>query len=968
MLSENVNLPITPKTTRSATKKSGRGRIQQRKASTLRLSSETTPTPLPKYSAAAPGTSKSPRSSWGATAVLDESPPGYYQGSRRTTDSAEEADEETELTSSESEDLKTPCVFKGRQGSLGILPRGTRSATPSPRRSHFTAQVANPPFTPSPRRPKRFPHIQKSDLEDLKDPKTNKRRHSSASLRTHVPRHKQTGSLSSSTSHKSKLNQTQRSRDTDSILDSLLERSVHALEMSNTLLQTSISTQASVSALFSGSSTSLGAFRSAPMSQSPESTASKGGYSAYHDVDSALEARAIGLSSRLMRNWDLQEGWAEQLEKIKDGVDSLFSDDVATQSRSACAIEVAPTAVSRSLPSNSPTTPLRISSPTASSLSGSPKKSIADDMGVSELHASPPQRQPSEGEVNVPPQAQLRLAPQDRSNLVSRPPRALTMYIEATSSPSIANFEGLAVEEDLSTLVLPSTLGVRSASASTTNLLLPSSTVPPQVSATQYDPSTPAYAMLSSLAARSTTNIGASASTSHLLSVPSTRIATPRRTFSDSNPASAPSSFMSTFIHRAAAGITRRESSPSIAKGGRGRRSSSVDRLASPSTRRSLGPRPSNITVPNGNGIGGPAHLPLIRRMTPPTEEGSQTDEEGSATSSDGCVAKMTVMSLRKILDVQQAAPAQQQNGGGQTSGLPPSSSHPGQLSTSTSSPDAAVLPKSSRPSSFLTGDSPKHRVAHRPAPAFMPRTPVPAPSAGTSTATASVSKLFTKGVHSSSTQPRSPLKSVMKGKAPLRPAPVLHLDCGRPEHPTAPSVSGSNRHRRPSLGVAAESLCDSPAGSSLPSPSGSSSYANLPESVSRALASGSRTAPPSSGGSTPKRISFAELPESYGSSRPAGQPYSKRRTGKKRARKSLKGSGNESSGMNVRRTSTNSDEEKSWWSTWLLPSPRAYDREGRDRIMYQEDRTTRAWGGRMGMALGAGGTISHTGMDEWGI
>ena len=59
-------------------------------------------------------------------------------------------------------------------------------------------------------------------------------------------------------------------------------------------------------------------------------------------------------------------------------------------------------------------------------------------------------------------------------------------------------------------------------------------------------------------------------------------------------------------------------------------------------------------------------------------------------------------------------------------------------------------------------------------------------------------------------------------------------------------------------------------------------------------------------------------------------------------------------------------DGEKSWWSSWLsVPSSNGRGGLGEERErMYQEDRVTRAWGGRMGMALGAG----PGGMDEWGV
>ncbi|TFK70970.1 hypothetical protein BDN72DRAFT_765773, partial [Pluteus cervinus] len=108
------------------------------------------------------------------------------------------------------------------------------------------------------------------------------------------------------------------------------------------------------------------------------------------------------------------------------------------------------------------------------------------------------------------------------------------------------------------------------------------------------------------------------------------------------------------------------------------------------------------------------------RPMTPPMEAEM---EESSSSSSDGCRAKLTVVSLRKILDEQ-----------------PP--------------------PPSRSAGSSVNEDGRKTMKA----PAFMPRSPAPLAESGTSTATASISRLFTKGVHSSSTRPPSPPRqSAMK-------------------------------------------------------------------------------------------------------------------------------------------------------------------------------------------------------------
>ncbi|KIY66695.1 hypothetical protein CYLTODRAFT_423168 [Cylindrobasidium torrendii FP15055 ss-10] len=184
----------------------------------------------------------------------------------------------------------------------------------------------------------------------------------------------------------------------------------------------------------------------------------------------------------------------------------------------------------------------------------------------------------------------------------------------------------------------------------------------------------------------------------------------------------------------------------------------------------------------------------------PTIEEVSQ-----SSDSSDGVHARMTVKSLRRILSDQPPPP-----------------------------PHSAILTKR------------------------FPITPIPTPEASTSTATASISRLFTKGTHSSTTRPRSPPRqSVLK--------------------------SGTATPRTPA--------------SSVPS--------------------------------TPKRISFAELPEAHQSSTGKFKAKDKKRRDKK------KGKGKE-------------EEQTGWWS-WLasgLTTP-----TGIERI---EDRVQRGWGGPR--------------MDDWGV
>ncbi|KAG1755413.1 hypothetical protein EDB19DRAFT_1661178 [Suillus lakei] len=235
---------------------------------------------------------------------------------------------------------------------------------------------------------------------------------------------------------------------------------------------------------------------------------------------------------------------------------------------------------------------------------------------------------------------------------------------------------------------------------------------------------------------------------------------------------------------------------------------------------------------------------PLPRVMTPPIEELSTA----SSDSSDHPTGYRTVQSLRKILDEQPS-------------------------STSVNSPSRRN-PKQTR------------------SPSFMPVTPAPAPVAGTSTATASISRLFTKGRHSSSTRP---------------PSPPTHSSLKVPSVPPTPRSS-------PSIG----SLSDM--------------FGN---GVAKVLGSD-----PPSGVSTPKRISFAELPESYARSRPGPSKITEKRKNRSRKRKG-KDEGEETYG---------------WFERLFTAGPVSTSSARIDERM--EERMSRGWGSRPG-----GGTL-----DDWAV
>lgn len=404
---------------------------------------------------------------------------------------------------------------------------------------------------------------------------------------------------------------------------------------------------------------------------------------------------------------------------------------------------------------------------------------------------------------------QLRFSHLDRSALISPPPRALTHYVASTA--------------DGDPITLPSTLGLRAPSSShpstdwrpeASQLSLHAPLSSPRLTDRPLEPSTPAYNMLSSFV-HQTPFSSSSTPSSFTPSLPS---------FLSSSRRSSRTTSTSTSTER---NDIRSRSS------GRGAHKSpdSCRRLDGPASidrsSRSLTPKQIIHSLPH-------------RPMTPPTEE--------SSNSSDGCPAKLTVLSLRKILDEQPA-------------------------------PSPPTPPERRRP------------------PAFHPRTPAPVAEAGTSTATASVSRLFTKGQHSSSTRPPSPPRhSAMKQSPAVTPSPS----------PTTLSV---------------------------------------PDFFGVRVLGGST---PSSGRSTPKRISFAELPESYAGSRPGGSSF-KFRDKKRRKSRLDKGKGKEET------------LSGGWWKGWLISAssvgPGAARHEER-----MEDRLSRNLGGRMGP------TGFGSGLDEWAM
>ena len=590
---------------------------------------------------------------------------------------------------------------------------------------------------------------------------------------------------------------------TDPHLDSLLERSVYALEMSNTLLQSSLSTQTSLSSVL--------ALDSPP--------------------DLTLEARAHSLSSRIRDNWDVQATWADDLQEISNSVEGLFREDTGHSRRNTRARGRHPEdgAISSSLPSSSlPTMRKNLRRPSLDL-----RQAFADTASNNHATVLP----------------HLHYSPRPRSHLIAPPPRALTQYV--TSS------------QDSESILLPSTLGLRCssslhhagdwktlsehASSSSTNLLSTPS-LPPKLTDKPLEPSTPAYTMLSSFVYRAPSSGSATPSSSF----PSSFM--PRRRDSSNGSASTERGH----------GYTRRSNSPASLK--------SSDKLHQDRCETCVSAVPGCLLTEPSKRVISPVHRP----MTPPVEE--------SSSSSDTCIAKRTIQSLRKILD------------------------------------DQATL----QPNGQDNGVSSSSNRSHSRAPPFLPRTPAPVAEAGTSTATASISRLLTKGTHSSSTRPPSPPRQSAMKRSSLSSTPSSSV-------PPTPTSTGPNSNLNTPL--------------------------SFPEVVVKVLG-GSSTS--SSGMSTPsKRISFAELPESYASTKPNGSSSTrfKDKHNRKKRKNGGRGRGKEHSSPE-RRTG--------WWNGWLTTGGLDDAHGGLTMTLARqeermEDRTSRNWGGRMG----TGFSIN---LDDWAV
>ncbi|PFH50155.1 hypothetical protein AMATHDRAFT_85976 [Amanita thiersii Skay4041] len=800
----------------------------------------------------------------------------------------------------------------------------------------------------------------------------------------------------------------------DPYLDSLLERSVHALEMSNTLLQSSISTQTGLSALLvdegggGGSGGANGEVGQVAVGIGVSSDGKGKG-------EDSKERKEQEQEERESRKKEQEEGkkeeakeaevWLQHLEDIKKDVERLFMDDNGKGEEGSIGRGRGRDGSGEGGEQDPGADHTAVSSSVPISSSMSARKAYKRRPSQLEL-------QEARDRTVVGATSRLTYSPHRRSRLVAPPPRAVTQYCVAADSESVA---------------LPSTLGIRSSATSTkgglmtqpaasaSNLSLHSVPLSPQVTDKLPVPTTPAYNMLAAFVARapSTSTSTTPSSSFTAPSFLSSLVPTLRRGRSGSSvsgegvmstiiapvpgPALSPSllrgtsmgmnTSTSTNTAAAAGGVgptststttmttTKRRST--MMEGPRVRPDTTTSLLNSTSTVTTTSNSSSNLII-NSRAIQQPPQnstantttpntlFHVHRPMTPPTEESSA---DVSSSSSDGCLAKQTVLSLRKILDEQPQQQHQCVNG--------------------------------------FAGEGKLHKPPLK-VPVFLPRTPAPAPQASTSNATASISRLFTKAVHTSSTRPPSPPRqSAMKG---------------RNNHSTTSSSSATPPEGEASSSTGTTTTTigtgTAPGNNISNKPNASVEVATahitlLPELLSAGVARafGVRTgnmvvggllhadsstttatnSASSSGRSTPKRISFAEPPESVRGNGDGRLSRFKERQAQRRRRKGLAGrvvvggrrgawlssdmrsgeGGGTGLSIGSRGESASLVEPASpglasgWWPGWLTGGSGVggmYVSRYEDRM---EDRMNRSWGGmgRMAASPGFGG-----GFDDWGM
>lgn len=467
-----------------------------------------------------------------------------------------------------------------------------------------------------------------------------------------------------SPSYNSRRPHNQASSSTVDPLDALLARSVHALELSNVLLQSTMTTRSNLSA------------------------------SMAHDriVDRNLEMSAAVLNNRIRDTSNSHADWIDGLDEVVRDVRDLYGD---TDS------------VSRSLPSGS----MSASSP--------PLRSLGSRVGPEEVDGH--HRRRSSHSHYDDPRPRLRLSsspPRGPRQFMSPPPRAMTQYVSITSERGDAE----ETTADDHTIFMPSTIGLQSSSHLSSFRAISDQRRPEPLHLHHTNSSSPGlmqYGRRSSFegAGGGARNSGSPRRIRPSLTSPLSA-GSSRPSFASSSPSrrSVRSSSDSQRHPQRERTNLRTSFSPRIARS----RSSSDSSTRGRSRSRSQTPSARSRSDSANTLLHVPV-LPQTRPMTPPMEE--SLPEEVSSSDNSGPNVTRTLESLRKILDV--------------------------------ASPRKDDKPQSAPP-------------VIKKVPSFlMPRSPVAKPLAGTSTATATVSRLFTKGTHSTRDTPPSRPSLKLPGGSP---------------------------------------------------------------------------------------------------------------------------------------------------------------------------------------------------------
>jgi hypothetical protein len=570
----------------------------------------------------------------------------------------------------------------------------------------------------------------------------------------------------------------------DPYLDSLLARSVQALEVSNALLQSSMSTQTSFAA--------LNANESPPLSAGPSR------------VMLPVVERSIPTAPKKHINW------VDDMNDIEREINVLFDPSSSTE-------------LSRSLPSGAGPSPIHQRLRSHSRVRSCSSTDLRFDNAAG---ASAPSL--------VEPAGELHFGVNPRSRLIAPAPRALTQYIAADYSEYPDCPQGAEVVH------LPSTLGLRAAGHAYN---VPSPSVPSFASVVQ-SPATDGLPTASSSRAPWLASFrpGRAAPSAPPLPQP---VQESRKQPETSFHAPSAASLLSSFLSRRPSTATTVVKAPKGSALRLPRRRASLE-TASPVT---VQPRPISYHYQHEQ-----TQLPH-RAHTPSTPSSSTSVQRPSRSPTPTRYRATPPPPLNLSLSRAMTPPIEV--------------SSPSSDSGSPGTPPPALSVQALR---RIMAEMPPPRPK-----GLQPRTSA-APTVGTSHATASISRLFTRGthMHAGSEDARIARRSALKQKASPSDA--------------TPSASGSS------------SMPATPVTPNAP-PAGGPSFFGLALSLQiPRLASAS-----SSGRSTPKRISFAALPEDTTGTVRGGRRARSRSRSRRRA---------------SRDSPTSDEAAEGWWAAWLLGGP----------------------------------------------